>query len=59
MEKFKSFEDTAREQKCRIEPWCPSEEFIKDYQSYMAESIRQSQKMHAEAIRTSRDIMIF
>ena len=50
MEETKSFEDLAREQGGTITPWEPSEEFIRDFQAFMEESIRQSRLNHARAI---------
>jgi hypothetical protein len=53
MEEFKSFFDLADE----IIPFDPpyTEEFCK----FMEESIRESKRMQAEALRTAREIIIF
>ena len=59
MEKFKTFEDLAREQGGIIEPWIPSEEFLRDYKAYMEESIRQSRINAAKALESARNIIIF
>lgn len=50
MEETKSFEDLAIEQGGTVTPWEPSEEFIRDFQAYMAESIRQSRLNQARAV---------
>lgn len=55
MEEFKSFYDLAD----KVEPWNPSKEFMEEFSEYMEESIRQSKKMAAEALISSRDIVIF
>lgn len=59
MEKIKSFEDLAREQGGTIAPWEPSEEFLRDFQAYIEESIRQSRLNHAKAIEEAKKIFIF
>ena len=59
MSETKSFEDLVREQGGTIEPWEPSEEFLRDFEEYMKESIRQSRKMHEEALKSARDIFIY
>lgn len=59
MEETKSFEDLAREQGGTVEPWNPSEEFLRDFQEYMKESIRQSRLNHAKAIESASKIIIF
>ena len=59
MEKIKTFEDIVREQGGTITPWEPSEEFIRDFQEFMEESIRQSRLNHARAIEEARKIIIF
>ena len=58
MEKFKSFEDLAREQGGTVEPWNPSEEFMREFVEYMRESIRESKRMEAEAWKSAADIII-
>ena len=59
MEEVKTFEDLVREQGDTITPWEPSEEFIRDFQAFMEESIRQSRLNHARAIEEARKIIIF
>ena len=59
MEETKSFEDLAREQGGTIEPWNPSEEFLRDFQAYMEESVRQSRLNQARAIIEASKIIIF
>lgn len=59
MEEVKTFEDLVREQGGTITPWEPSEEFIRDFQAFMEESIRQSRLNHARAIEETRKIIIF
>jgi hypothetical protein len=59
MEKFKTFEDLVEEMGGTITPWEPGEEFLRDFEEYMKESIRQSRKMHEEAIKSARDIFIY
>lgn len=58
MEISKGFEDLAREQGGTVEPWNPSEEFLKEYEEYMRESIRESKRMQEEAWKSARDIII-
>lgn len=59
MEEVKSFDDLVREQGGTITPWEPSMEFIRDFQAFMEESIRQSRLNHARAIEEARKIIIF
>ena len=59
MEETKSFEELAREQGGTVTPCEFSEEFLRDFQAYMEESIRQSRINHAKAIESARHIIIF
>lgn len=59
MEETKSFEDLAREQGGTVEPWIPSEEFMRDFSTYMEESIRQSRINMAKALDSAKHIFIF
>jgi hypothetical protein len=59
MGETKSFEDLAREQGGTVEPWIPSEEFMRDFSAYMEESIRQSRINMAKALDSARHIFIF
>lgn len=59
MEETKSFYDLAREQGGTIEPWNPSEEFMRDFCEYMEESIKQSRINLQKAIESSKKIIIF
>lgn len=59
MEETKSFEDLAREQGGTVEPWIPSEEFMRDFSTYMEESIRQSRINMAKALDSVKHIFIF
>lgn len=59
MEETKSFEELAREQGGTVTPCEFSEEFLRDFQAYMEESIRQSRLNHARAIESARHIIIF
>ena len=59
MEETKSFEDLVKEQGGTIEPWTPSEEFIRGFSEYMKESIRQSRINAAKALESARNIIIF
>lgn len=59
MEETKSFEDLAREQGGTVEPWIPSEEFMRDFSVYMEESIRQSRINAAKALESAKEIIIF
>jgi hypothetical protein len=54
MEETLGFEDIAE----HIEPWSPSEEFLRDFQAYMEESVRQSRLNEANAWLSARDIII-
>ena len=58
MEKFKSFEDLAREQGGTVTPWNPSEEFMREFEEYMKKSIRESKRNAAEAWKSAADIFI-
>ncbi len=58
MEKFKSFEDLAREQGGTVTPWNPSEEFMKEFEEYMEKSVRESRRNAAEAWKSAADIFI-
>ena len=55
MEEIKGFEDIAD----KVEPWTPSEEFLRDFQKYMENSIRESKINAAKALISARDIVIF
>ncbi len=57
-EKFKSFEDLAREQGGTVTPWNPSEEFMKEFEEYMEKSVRESRRNAAEAWKSAADIFI-
>ncbi len=59
MEKFKTFEDLVEEMGGTITPWEPGEEFLRDFEEYMKESIRQSRINEARAIKSARDIFIY
>lgn len=59
MEKFKTFKDLAEEIGGTITPWEPDEEFLRDFEEYMKESIRQSRINEARAIKSARDIFIY
>ena len=59
MEETKSFEELAIEQGGTVTPCEFSEEFLRDFQAYMEESIRQSILNHARAIESARHIIIF
>ena len=59
MEKFKTFEDLVEEMGGTITPWEPSEEFLRYFEEYMKESIRQSRINEARAIKSARDIFIY
>ena len=59
MEKFKTFEDLVEEMGGTITPWEPGEEFLRDFEEYMKESIRQSRINEAKAIKSARDIFIY
>ena len=59
MEKFKTFEDLAEEIGGTITPCQPGEEFLRDFEEYMKESIRQSRINEARAIKSARDIFIY
>ena len=59
MEKFKTFEDLVEEMGGTITPWEPSEEFLRNFEEYMKESIRQSRINEARAIKSARDIFIY
>lgn len=59
MEESKSFEDLAREQGGEIKPWEPSEEFLRDFEAFTKESVRQSILNHAKAVEEARNIIIF
>jgi hypothetical protein len=59
MEKFKTFEDLVEEMGGIITPWEPGEEFLRDFEEYMKESIRQSRINEARAIKSARDIFIY
>lgn len=59
MEELKSFFDLAREQGGTVEPWSPSEEFMREFSAYMEESIRQSRINAAKAFESARHIFIF
>lgn len=54
MEETLNFEDLAE----KVEPWTPSEEFIKDFQEYMEKSVRESRLNEARAWLSARDIII-
>ena len=58
MEKFKSFEDLAREQGGTVTPWNPSEEFMREFEEYMEKSVRESRRNAAEAWKSAADIFI-
>ncbi len=58
MEKFKSFEDLAREQGGTVTPCNPSEEFMKEFEEYMEKSVRESRRNSAEAWKSAADIFI-
>ena len=55
MEETKSFIDLAE----KVEPWNPSEEFLREFQEYMEESIRQSIINQAKSIESASKIIIF
>lgn len=59
MEKFKTFEDLVEEMGGTITPWEPGEEFLRDFEEYMKESIRQSRLNHARVIEEAKKIIIF
>lgn len=58
MEKFKSFEDLAREQCGTVTPWNPSKEFLKEFKEYMEKSVRESKRNASEAWKSAADIII-
>jgi hypothetical protein len=58
MEKFKSFEDLAREQGGTVTPWNPSEEFMREFEEYMEKSVRESRRNAAEAWKSAANIFI-
>jgi len=58
MEKFKSFEDLAREQGGTITPWNTSEEFMREFEEYMEKSVRESRRNAAEAWKSAANILI-
>lgn len=58
MEDIKSFEDLAMEQGGTVEPWNPSEEFMKEFNEFMEESIRESRRNEEEAWKSAADIFI-
>jgi hypothetical protein len=53
MEDFKSFFDLADE----ITPFNPP--YTEEFCEFMEESIRESKRMQAEALRTAKEIIIF
>ena len=53
MEETKSFFDLAE----KVEPFEP--DYTEEFVEYMKESVRQSRKMAAEALESSRHIFIF
>jgi hypothetical protein len=59
MEKFKTFEDLVEEMGGTITTWEPSEEFLRDFEEYMKESIRQSRINEAKALESAKNIIIF
>jgi YesN/AraC family two-component response regulator len=59
MEKFKTFKDLAEEIGGTITPWEPGEEFLRDFEEYMKESIRQSRINEAKALESAKNIIIF
>lgn len=54
MEELKGFEDLAE----KIEPYNLSEGFIKEFSEYMKNSIRESNRMHAEANESAKHIYL-
>ena len=55
MEDTKGFIELAD----KVEPWTPSEEFLRDFQKYMENSIRESKINEPKALISARDIIIF
>lgn len=55
MEETKSFFDLAE----KAEPWNPGEEFLREFQEYMEESIRQSIINQAKSIESASKIIIY
>ena len=59
MEEVMTFEDLVEKEGGTITLWEPSEEFMKDFQAFMEESIRQSRLNEAKAIEEARNIIIY
>lgn len=59
MEEFKHFEDLAIEQGGIVEPWQPTEEFLRDFEEFMKKSIQESRLNQAIAEQEAKNIIIY
>lgn len=58
-EEVMTFEEMAKKEGGNVEVYEPSKEFLEDFQAYMEESIRESNKNAALAELSAKDVIIF